>query len=128
MEEAERLCDRIVIIDHGKVIANDTVRGLYRRLPATGEVLLEFDGPPASDSVLAGLAALPGISAALRDPKGVCLETEDFGAPLALALEQIARLGIRVTSIRSGRVSLEDVFIALTGHALRDGAVAGATP
>jgi len=128
MEEAERLCDRIVIIDHGKVIANDTVRGLYRRLPATGEVLLEFAGPPASDSVLAGLAALPGISAALRDPKGVCLETEDFGTPLALALEQFARLGIRVTSIRSGRVSLEDVFIALTGHALRDGAIAGATP
>jgi ABC-2 type transport system ATP-binding protein len=128
MEEAERLCDRIVIIDHGKVIANDTVRGLYRRLPATGAVVLEFDGPPVSDVVLAGLAALPGISAALRDSKGICLETGDFGAPLTLALEQIARLGIRVTSIRSGDVSLEDVFIALTGHALRDGPVAAIPP
>ena len=128
MEEAERLCDRIIIIDHGKVIANDTVRGLYRRLPATGAVVLEFDGPPVSDGVLAGLAGLPGISAALRDAKGVCLETADFGAPLALALEQLTKLGVRVTSIRSGHVSLEDVFIALTGHALRDGPVAAAQP
>jgi ABC-2 type transport system ATP-binding protein len=128
MEEAERLCDRIVIIDHGKVIANDTVRGLYRRLPATGAVVLELDGPPVSDEVLAGLAALPGISAALPDPKGICLEAGDFGATLALALTQLTTLGLRVTSIRSGRVSLEDVFIALTGHALRDGAVAAATP
>jgi hypothetical protein len=91
-------------------------------------VVLELDGPPVSDDVLAGLAALPGISAALPDPKGICLEAGDFGATLALALTQLTTLGLRVTSIRSGRVSLEDVFIALTGHALRDGAVAAARP
>jgi ABC-2 type transport system ATP-binding protein len=124
MEEAERLCDRIVIIDHGKVIANDTIRGLYRRLPTTAAVVLELDTSPVSDNVLAGLAALPGISAALRDAKGICLETGDFGAPLGLALEQLAKLGLRVTAIRSGHDSLEDVFIALTGHALRDGPAA----
>jgi ABC-2 type transport system ATP-binding protein len=128
MEEAERLCDRVVIIDHGKVIANDTVRGLYRHLPVTEAVVLECDGPPVSDGALAGLAALPGILTASRDPKGICLETGDFGAPLASALQQLTKLGIRVTSIRSGRVSLEDVFIALTGHALRDGAAAATKP
>jgi ABC-2 type transport system ATP-binding protein len=126
MEEAERLCDRIVIIDHGKVIANDTVRGLYRRLPATGAVVLELEAAPVPDGVLASLAALPGIFTACRDPDGIRVEAADFGTPLAAVLEQLATLGLRVTSIRSGRVSLEDVFIALTGHALRDGPLATA--
>jgi ABC-2 type transport system ATP-binding protein len=48
MEEAERLCDRIVIIDHGKVIANDTAHGLYRRLPPSQTIFLQIDEPLAS--------------------------------------------------------------------------------
>ena len=125
MEEAERLCDRIVIIDHGRVIANDTVRGLYRRLPASRAVLLEIDGASADESLLSGLAALPGISSVQRTAGGVRIETDDFGAPLAGALEHIAGRGLRVTSVQTGQMNLEDVFIALTGHALRDGPAAG---
>jgi ABC-2 type transport system ATP-binding protein len=121
MEEAERLCDRIVIIDHGKVIANDSVHGLYRRLPASRTVEIALDGPEASDSLLAGLAALPGLSAVRGTPEAVRLETEDFGADLAGALGYIAGQGRRVLSVKTGQTSLEDVFIALTGHALRDG-------
>lgn len=125
MEEAERLCDRIVIIDHGRVIANDTVRGLYRRLPASRAVLLEIDGASADESLLSGLAALPGISSVQHTAGGVRIETDDFGAPLAGALEHIAGRGLRVTSVQTGQMNLEDVFIALTGHALRDGPAAG---
>lgn len=125
MEEAERLCDRIVIIDHGRVIANDTVRGLYRRLPASRAVSLEIDGVSADESLLSGLGALPGISAVQRTAGGVRIETDDFGAPLAGALEHIAGRGLRVTSVQTGQMNLEDVFIALTGHALRDGPAAG---
>jgi ABC-2 type transport system ATP-binding protein len=124
MEEAERLCDRVVIIDHGKVIADDTVRGLYRRLPASQAVLLELDGPPPPESLMAGLAALSGISAQ-RTAGGIRLETDDFGTPLARALEIIANHGLHVTSVHTAQVSLEDVFIALTGHALRDAPEAG---
>jgi ABC-2 type transport system ATP-binding protein len=120
MEEAERLCDRVVIIDHGKVIANDTVRGLYRLLPAPRTVILEFDGPPPEESLLAELALLPGISDVRRIAAAVRIETEDFGAHLAAALEHMAARGLRVTSVQSGQMNLEDVFIALTGHALRD--------
>jgi ABC-2 type transport system ATP-binding protein len=126
MEEAERLCDRIVIIDHGKVIANDTVRGLFRRLPAASAVVLELEGLAASESALAMLASLPGITAAVREPTGIRIETTDFGVPLAGALEHIASLGLRVTSVRTAQVTLEDVFISLTGHALRDGPAAAA--
>ena len=125
MEEAERLCDRIVIIDHGRVIANDTVRGLYRRLPASRAASLEIDGAPADERLVSGLAALPGISAAQRTAGGVRIETDDFGVPLAGALGHIAGRGLRVTSVQTGQMNLEDVFISLTGHALRDGPAAG---
>jgi ABC-2 type transport system ATP-binding protein len=123
MEEAERLCDRIVIIDHGKVVADDTVRGLYRWLPASQRVALDLE-PPASENLLAGLAATPGISAVHRTAGGVRFDTVDFDAHLALALAQIAGQDTRVTSVKSGQTSLEDVFITLTGHALRDGPLA----
>jgi ABC-2 type transport system ATP-binding protein len=120
MEEAERLCDRIVIIDHGKVVADDTVRGLYRRLPASRSVALDLE-PAASENLLAALAAMPGISAVRGSAGGVCFDAVDFGPHLAQALERIEGLGARVTSVKSGQASLEDVFITLTGHALRDG-------
>jgi ABC-2 type transport system ATP-binding protein len=121
MEEAERLCDRVVIIDHGKVIADDTVRGLYRRLPAAQSVTLELDGPPPTEGMMASLATLPGISAVEYIVGGIQIDTDDFGTPLARALGIIANHGLRVVALRTAQTSLEDVFITLTGHALRDG-------
>ena len=123
MEEAEKLCDRIVIIDHGKVIANDTVRGLYQKLPASRAATIELDSSP-DDSVLASLGAVPGISAVARITAGIRIEADEFGAPLARSLETLARHGLRVTSVNTSQVNLENVFIALTGRALRDGPAA----
>ncbi|MGB6310914.1 MAG: ABC transporter ATP-binding protein [Steroidobacteraceae bacterium] len=123
MEEAERLCDRVVIIDHGKVIANDTVRGLYRRLPRPRTVILELE-PAAEPSLLAALALLPGMSNVRGIAGAVHMETDDFDAHLAAALQCIADRGLRVASLQTGQMNLEDVFIALTGHALRDGPAA----
>ena len=60
MEEAERLCDRIVIVDNGRVIATDTVRGLYARLPAARRVTVELREAP-TDALLAQLRALPAV-------------------------------------------------------------------
>ncbi len=121
MEEAERLCDRIVIIDHGQVVANDTVRGLYKLLPNSNTVEMQFDGPPPNDGLLASLASLQGISAVSRSDGGVKIDTQDFAMSLARALDLLAGQGLRVSSVQSGRTTLEDVFITLTGHGLRDG-------
>jgi ABC-2 type transport system ATP-binding protein len=121
MEEAERLCDRVVIIDHGKVLADDTVRGLYRLLPAAQAVVLEIDGPAAPAGMMASLATLPGISSVEYIAGGIQIETDDFGTPLARALGIIANHGLQVASVRTAQASLENVFISLTGHALRDG-------
>jgi ABC-2 type transport system ATP-binding protein len=84
MEEVERLCDRIVIVDHGKVIASDTREGLQRMLPPTSSKRIEIEGA-VDDDVLAWLA-LRGLTIRASAPE----------------------------------VSLEEVFLHLTGHQLRD--------
>ncbi|MEP6884580.1 MAG: ABC transporter ATP-binding protein [Gammaproteobacteria bacterium] len=122
MEEAERLCDRIVIIDHGRVVADDSVRGLYRLLPPSQSVALDLELPPAQE-LLADLAVMPGISAVQVTAGGLRFDIVDFGAHLSRALGHIAGQGARVTSVKTGQTSLEDVFITLTGHAMRDAPV-----
>ena len=63
MEEAERLCDRLIIIDHGQVIADDTLQGLYRLLPVTNLLSVELDR--GQDGLrLDDLQALPGVRSA----------------------------------------------------------------
>jgi ABC-2 type transport system ATP-binding protein len=121
MEEAERLCDRIVIIDHGRVVANDTVQGLYRLLPNSRSVELQFEGVEADDALLAGLSSLSGVSGVSRSSAGVKIETEDFSSGLARILDFLAARGVHVAAVQTARNTLEDVFITLTGHGLRDG-------
>ena len=128
MEEAERLCDRVVILDHGRVIAADTVPGLYRLLPAAQSATLQVEGAPVEDALLAQLAALQGVGAAVPVAGGIRIDSDDFGAPLGRCLATLAARGVRVTSIHTGQVRLEDVFIALTGRALRDDPPPGAPP
>jgi ABC-2 type transport system ATP-binding protein len=128
MEEAERLCDRVVIMDHGQVIADDTVPGLYRLLPAAQSATLQLEGAPVPDALVADLSALPGVSTVVRTADGIRVDTNDFGAPLNRCLEALSARSLRVTSIHTGQVRLEDVFIALTGRALRDDPPAGVQP
>src|SRR2546426_6341101 len=66
MEEAERLCDRIIIIDHGKVIANDTLHGLHRMLPVTNVLEIGVENP-GRDGWLDTLRLVEGVSAAEWD-------------------------------------------------------------
>jgi ABC-2 type transport system ATP-binding protein len=119
MEEAERLCDRIVIMDHGKVLADETISGLRRRLPASKTTELTLRAPLDATN-LARLREVPGISAVVMLGDRVRLQAESLEASLPQALALIATAGIVVEAVQSHAPRLEDVFIALTGHALRD--------
>lgn len=116
MEEAERLCDRILIMDHGRIIADDRPAGLLQLLPVRGTLEIALNEPVD----LPALRALAGVVQASQKDGAVHLGVEDVAVNAARILDWFAAQGHRVGGIRSGRATLEDVFLALTGHQLRD--------
>jgi ABC-2 type transport system ATP-binding protein len=119
MEEAERLCDRIVIVDHGEVIADDTVAGLTRRLPMRNSLRLELEAPPAG-AWLEELAAVPGIATVHLEAAVLTVGLAELGPGSAAALSWLTGRGIAIAHAHTERADLETVFLALTGRTLRD--------
>ena len=116
MEEAERLCNRIVIMDHGRVIASDTLAGLYKRLPAVETIEVEVDGTVDLDA----LGRESGIARPTQDGTRLRAGVADLGRAAPALLGWLAAHGHAVHRVSSGRADLEDVFLSLTGHQLRD--------
>jgi ABC-2 type transport system ATP-binding protein len=118
MEEVERLADHIVIIDHGKVLADESPASLHSRLAAQAALRVEL-AEPAHASLLDGL----------RGQRGVTSLTSD-GAAIDIGLAQVAdalpvmgwlqQAGCRPLHFATARTSLEDIFLSLTGRSLRD--------
>ncbi len=118
MEEAERLCDRVGIIDSGKVIAEGTRRQLVDLVGEKDRVSIAGTG--ISPDLLAELGRLEGVTEAGEDAKGVSLLVEDSGSRLAPILAAAASRGMNVTGVEVEQPDLEAVFLHLTGKALRD--------
>jgi ABC-2 type transport system ATP-binding protein len=120
MEEAERLCDRIVIIDQGRVVAHDTLRGLLRLLPAASRLSVELVHPPAEGAWLGELRALPGVTSATLTGDRLDVGTGTLGSTASLVLGFLDGHGFLCQDVRSERGDLEAVFLSLTGRTLRD--------
>jgi ABC-2 type transport system ATP-binding protein len=124
MEEADLLSDRIGIIDTGKIIALDTPGGLKRRIDQKEIVRLEVSG--WHEKIGAQLRGLPGVDS--LNPRKlendgqweVSLQTSDSRAILPGVVETVNHNGTRLLNMNIVRPTLEDVFINLTGKALRD--------
>jgi ABC-2 type transport system ATP-binding protein len=120
MDEAERLCDRVAIVDKGKVIALGTPRELIATLG--GEQVVEFalDGksePPAP----ATLQALPGVKAVRGVPSADAawaLTVDEVHVAIPALLQQLQ--GKPMTRLSTHHATLEDVFVSLTGRQLRE--------
>jgi ABC-2 type transport system ATP-binding protein len=119
MEEAERLCDRIVIVDHGKVIANDTLDAVRRLVPAVNVLELEIENPGA-DGWCAGLAAVEGVASVDCRNHTVRVAVEDLARHAPAVLTWLAGGGYRCTHLASQRADLETVFLTLTGRSVRN--------
>ena len=120
MEEAARLCDRIVIIDQGRVVAHDTLRGLLRLLPAANRLSIELEEPVTADDWLPALRALPGVTSATLQGERLDVGTSALASSASRVLGLLADRGLACSHVHSERGDLEAVFLELTGRRLRD--------
>jgi len=134
MDEAERLCDRVAIMDHGKVIALGTPQQLIATVG--GEDIVEFAvshsqvpnaGPGAANSAIraatidpALLTAIPGVHSHRVDAALHQLSVTELHTAAPRIFETLARQGLHLTEFRTHSATLEDVFVRLTGRNLRD--------
>jgi ABC-2 type transport system ATP-binding protein len=119
MEEAERLCDRVVILDKGRVVAGDTLRGLYKLLPAPNRIAVELDGP-ADGPWLDELRAVPGVIDARFDGGVLNVGVTGLTTDAPAVLGWLAAQGRGFSHVETERPDLESVFLSLTGRSLRD--------
>ena len=125
MDEAERLCDRVAIVDHGKVIALGTPRDLIASLG--GEQVVEFvlaHGNSAGELTPDMLRQLAGVSAARSrsEDHGTVweLQVAELHRTVPALLAELARRDLHLAELRTHSATLEDVFVHLTGRQLRD--------
>jgi ABC-2 type transport system ATP-binding protein len=117
MEEAEKLCDRVAIIDYGKIIALDTPRGLIEQLGAESKVIFKIED---IDMDAAKFESIRSVSRAEKSPDGFTLYTRDENATLQGLVRLADKQGFRLTSIRTESPNLDDVFLTLTGREIRE--------
>ena len=119
MDEAETLCDRIAIVDGGKIIAIGTPAELKAMVKGSDRIELEVVGD--AEKIVALLRGQPGVQEVTRDPEGPIIILVDDGAhAMPKIIGEIENAGAKVSSIKLERMSLEDVFIRFTGRRLRD--------
>lgn len=116
MDEAERLCDRVAIVDHGKRIALGTPEELIAQLHATNVV--EFATEPRLPEEL--LAALAGVSEVHATGDGWSLGVRTLAETVPALLAAVDASSARLLSLATHRATLEDLFVAKTGRKLRD--------
>ncbi|MEO8552935.1 MAG: DUF4162 domain-containing protein, partial [Kofleriaceae bacterium] len=114
--EADALCDRILIIDHGKIVASGTPAELKRRI--SGDlVTFEVDDIPRATAVLRAHAEARDITAV---DGGLRVTVENGEAQALLRMRALDAGGIEVGALAIRHPSLDDVFLTLTGRSLRD--------
>ncbi len=119
MDEAEKLCDRVAIVDHGQVIALGSPAELIARLGGDHVIELSFaeEGPvmPAEQ-----FAELPGVLAARAENGTICLRVSQLHTVLPAVLDRVEEQSVPLSRLSTRHASLEDVFVQLTGRHLRD--------
>jgi ABC-2 type transport system ATP-binding protein len=117
MEEAERLCDRVAIMDHGKVIALGAPGELIATVGA--EHIVEFSAGSAAKTLeMRALRGIDGVRAVTAENAHVRMQVTELHRSVPALLDELARQGVTLTALRTRSASLEDVFVALTGRQL----------
>jgi len=120
MEEAEKLCDRVAIVDHGKVVALGTPAALVRKLAPESRVVFTTNNP----FNLQGLRAISSVSHVEQDGQKVIVYGRSIAISQPPLISEVVNLlstqGVTFNDMRMEQPTLEDVFLLLTGRAMRD--------
>jgi ABC-2 type transport system ATP-binding protein len=118
MDEADKLCDRIAIVDHGKLVALDSPSKLKASIPGQNILEVSFSNAPAN--WIETLKSLPDV-AEVKMSENIFRVSSQNGPRTTVALVEAARsAGVTVTSLSVQSTTLDDVFVHFTGHQLRD--------
>ncbi len=119
MDEADRLCDRIAIVDHGKLVALDTPRALKASIPGSSVIEAQFLNPPADwQQKLEKLAAVKSVQAEGMDMYRIL--TDDGSKTTTDLVETAVHASVVVKTLTVQSTTLDDVFVHYTGRQLRD--------
>jgi ABC-2 type transport system ATP-binding protein len=119
MDEAQRLCDRVAVVDHGKVIALGTPEALIASLGA--QYVIEFGTEDGAAVTADALSALPGVVGVRQDSSRWRLRVAELHTVMPALLGLLDARHAPLTELRTHAPTLEDVFVSLTGRHLRDG-------
>ncbi|MEV6285420.1 ATP-binding cassette domain-containing protein [Kribbella sp. NPDC051770] len=120
LDEADALCDRILVIDHGRIVGAGTPEALKQQVSGDG-VRLSLHDPAQGPAVAKIVQELDGAVAIETDTDGVNFRIPRGGAVLPSLLRQIDAQGIELDGVEVHRPTLDDVFLTMTGRSLRDG-------
>jgi len=119
MDEADRLCDRIAIVDHGKLVALDSPAALKASVPGSNVIEVQFENPPGD--MEDRLHKLPEVTSVQHEGAGMYRVLTSNGTQTTTALVEMAvHGGIRVKTLTVQSTTLDDVFVHYTGRQLRD--------
>ena len=116
MEEAERLCDRIVIVDKGRVIANDSLGALLTQLPVAAVIEIDLDGSVDA----APIRNLPGVREVNATNGRLTVGAMSVSETAPALFDYLTRQPCTIRHVSTGRANLEQLFLSLTGRQLRD--------
>jgi ABC-2 type transport system ATP-binding protein len=119
MDEAERLCDRLAIVDHGEIIAEGTPPDLIDRLGGHHVVEFEVSGNSNGQGADAW-RALPSVESVRHEDGTICLNVRELHLTIPALLEAVNQQGQQLEHLSTRQASLEDVFVNLTGRHLRE--------
>jgi ABC-2 type transport system ATP-binding protein len=120
MDEAEKLCDRLLVVDRGLVIAEGAPRGLIRSLGGDHVVEIATESAAASPLRPEELASLPSVRSVHVEAGHLVLTVAEPHVAVPALLERVGARGLALSSLATRHASLEDVFVSLTGRHLRD--------
>jgi ABC-2 type transport system ATP-binding protein len=119
MDEADRLCDRIAIVDHGKLVALDTPAALKASVPGSNVIEAQFENPPSDWEQK--LHALDDVTSVQHEGAGMFRVLTSNGSRTTTGLVEMAvQNGIAVKTLSVQNTTLDDVFVHYTGRQLRD--------